>query len=148
MSSRSPTSWRPRVWTTATQIEGEPFARRFERLASARHSDFEFWVVERHGYRGWETSELTLGQVEAVLDYDEAFGRRRRRFDDAEQGFAEARELIRAAVADLGAGRASDLFFAAERRYWTSRNHAARFQKCRQDALGLGWANHDHHTYR
>ena len=32
--------------------------------------------------------------------------------------------------------------------YWTNRNRAARFQKGRQDALGLGWANHDHHTYR
>src|SRR5262249_7401753 len=28
------------------------------------------------------------------------------------------------------------------------RNRAARVQKSRQDALGLGWANHDHHTYR
>ena len=45
-------------------------SRHFERLASERHSEFEFWVVERHGYRGWETSELTSGHVEAVLDYD------------------------------------------------------------------------------
>ena len=67
---------------------------------------------------------------------------------NAAEDFAEAGELVRAAVADLGAGRASDLFFAAERRYWTSRNQAARFQKARQDSLGLGWANHDHHTYR
>jgi hypothetical protein len=28
------------------------------------------------------------------------------------------------------------------------RNHAARVQKQRQDKLGLGWGNHDHHTYR
>ncbi|MCA9291092.1 MAG: hypothetical protein KDA25_08185, partial [Phycisphaerales bacterium] len=28
------------------------------------------------------------------------------------------------------------------------RNRAARVQKSRQDELGLGWANHDHHTYR
>ncbi len=82
------------------------------------------------------------------MDYDEAFWRRPRRFADAEYGFAAVGDLVRSAVANLGTGRASDLFFAAERRYWTSRNHAARFQKSRQDALGLGWANHDHHTYR
>jgi hypothetical protein len=41
-----------------------------------------------------------------------------------------------------------DLWFAAEREYWQRRNHAARVQKARQDRLGLGWANHDHHTYR
>ena len=40
------------------------------------------------------------------------------------------------------------LFFEAERRYWQRRNRAAQVQKARQDRLGLGWANHDHHTYR
>ena len=28
------------------------------------------------------------------------------------------------------------------------RNRAAQYQKARQDKLGIGWANHDHHTYR
>jgi len=40
------------------------------------------------------------------------------------------------------------LFFEAERAYWESRNRAARIQKHRQDRLGLGWGNHDHHTFR
>jgi len=40
------------------------------------------------------------------------------------------------------------IFFAAEREFWTSRNRAAEAQKARQDRLGIGWANHDHHTYR
>ena len=40
------------------------------------------------------------------------------------------------------------MFFAAERAYWESRNRAGRLQKERQDRLGLGWGNHDHHTYR
>ena len=56
--------------------------------------------------------------------------------------------LIDAAIYDLGADWTCDLFFAAERSYWQRRNHVARFQKTRQDQLGLGWANHDHHTYR
>jgi hypothetical protein len=40
------------------------------------------------------------------------------------------------------------LFFAAEREFWMRRNRAARVQYARQQSLGLGWANHDHHTYR
>src|SRR5204863_10044823 len=38
--------------------------------------------------------------------------------------------------------------FAEERAYWERRNRAAQIQKRRQDKLGLGWANHDHHTFR
>ena len=131
----------------STRIEGEPLAQ-LRKARVVADGDFEFWVVERHGYRGWETPELMSWQSGAVLDYEEAFSRRQRRYEDVAHGFKEAGELIGAAVADLGTGRAADLFFAAERQYWTNRNHAARFQKHRQDALGLGWANHDHHTYR
>jgi hypothetical protein len=40
------------------------------------------------------------------------------------------------------------VFFEAERRFYERRNRAARVQKARQDALGLGWFNRDHHTYR
>ncbi len=43
---------------------------------------------------------------------------------------------------------ACHLVFEVEREYWQSRNRAARVQKARQDRLGLGWANHDHHTFR
>ena len=43
---------------------------------------------------------------------------------------------------------ACELFFEVERAYWESRNRAARIQKHRQDLLGLGWGNHDHHTFR
>jgi hypothetical protein len=43
---------------------------------------------------------------------------------------------------------ACQVFFEEERRYWESRNHAGQVQKRRQDQLGLGWGNHDHHTFR
>ena len=75
-------------------------------------------------------------------------GRRKRDFEDEREGFEHALTLIGRAADDLGVDWACDLFFAAERDYWTRRNRAARTQKARQDALGLGWANHDHHTYR
>jgi hypothetical protein len=108
----------------------------------------EVRCVERHGTRSLDVEQRESADANLVLDHAEAFGLRRRRFADAAEGFREARELISAAADDLGMTRATDLFFAAERAYWQSRNRAARVQKSRQDALGLGWANHDHHTYR
>src|SRR5262249_50276941 len=44
--------------------------------------------------------------------------------------------------------RATDEFFAAEREYYMTRNRAAKWQYEQQQKLGIGWANHDHHTYR
>ena len=60
----------------------------------------------------------------------------------------QAQSLFKAAAKDLGTDWACDLFFAAEREYWQNRNHAGAVQYERQNRLGLGWANHDHHTYR
>lgn len=128
-------------------IEGSPLGQ-LRKARIARENDAELWVVERHGCRGWDVPETALDQVQAVRSHHESFRQRKRDFVDTQAGFDHAITLIRAAIAELGVAWACDLFFAAERDYWTSRNRAARVQKARQDALGLGWANHDHHTYR
>ena len=104
-------------------------------------------VVERHGYRG-PASPIEDRLVRSVVEYAEAFRWRRRWFDDEIDGFEHALHLIDTAVSKLGVDYTCDLFFAGERAYWQQRNQAALFQKARQDRLGLGWANHDHHTYR
>lgn len=133
--------------TDSTAVGGLPGGPlRKARWAAA--ADVEWWVVERHGYPGWELPKVPSRQIAAARRHQCAFQSRLREFSHEEEGFAQALELIRAAVNDLGCGWASDLFFAAERRYWTARNRAGQVQKARQDALGLGWANHDHHTYR
>jgi hypothetical protein len=48
----------------------------------------------------------------------------------------------------VGRDLACHVVFAEERLYWERRNRAGQVQKRRQDALGLGWSNHDHHTFR
>ena len=48
----------------------------------------------------------------------------------------------------VGRDLAAYLIFKAEREHWAFRNRAGRIQKGRQDSLGLGWSNHDHHTFR
>ena len=74
---------------------------------------------------------------------------RRRRFDDDAEGF-DATEATLDRVIELAGSTdlACHLVFEVERDYWQSRNRAAQVQKARQDRLGLGWANHDHHTFR
>jgi len=67
---------------------------------------------------------------------------------DVVSDFAATSQRIDSAAQQRGTDWACDLFFAAEREYWMSRNHAARVQHERQQQLGLGWGNHDHHTYR
>lgn len=130
-----------------TTIEGGP-VQPIRKARVAKENGTEFWAVERHGDRGWDLSDSAGPPIELLMRHADAFSRRQRVFADVEQGFAETHQQVADAVADLGRGRAADVFFAAERQYWTARNGAARFQKARQDALGLGWANHDHHTYR
>jgi hypothetical protein len=132
---------------THEAIKGPPLAPL--RTAKVFHDDeAELLVLERHGYAGFDIPPWTDHQSAAVLRHQESFRRRNRNFADESAGFAWAEKLIDSASAELGVDRACDLFFAAEREYWQLRNHAARVQKARQDRLGLGWANHDHHTYR
>jgi hypothetical protein len=114
-------------------------------------------VVERRGYLGFEPfpGEMARdGRMKphaardalAALDLWRA---RRRRFDDDAQGFDAIEETLERVIELAGStDLACHLVFEAEREYWQSRNTAATVQKARQDRLGLGWANHDHHTFR
>src|SRR5271168_841505 len=74
---------------------------------------------------------------------------RKRSFHDDQEGFDTTEATLERVIELAGStDLACHLVFEAEREYWQSRNTAARVQKARQDRLGLGWANHDHHTFR
>jgi hypothetical protein len=114
-------------------------------------------VVERRGYLGFEPfpGELAReGRMKPHAARDamaalELWEGRRRRFDDDEEGITATEQTLERVIELAGStDLACHLVFEAERSYWQSRNAAARAQKARQDRLGLGWANHDHHTFR
>jgi hypothetical protein len=135
-------------------IEGEPFSP-LRVACVSQGNGVEFLVIERHGCLDFTPTALAGSQVKsatsspvAVVHHFEKLLLRRRHFDLDTDGFALANTLIDAAITDLGRDRACDLFFTAERLYWQRRNRAGRIQYERQGSLGLGWANHDHHTYR
>lgn len=132
---------------TEIEIEGQPSAS-VRRACISRENDVELWAVERHASLAFEPHLNEAVPLAEIARHFEALRLRRREFDNDADGFAHATQLVDAAMADLGRDRACELFFIAEREYWLRRNRAGRVQKARQDALGLGWANHDHHTYR
>lgn len=127
------------------EIVGEPHDE-IRRARVSENESCECHVVERHGTLRWNAGPT--GSPRAITLHAERLRLRQRDFETLEEGFARAEALFQAAANDVGTNRACELFFAAERDYWQSRNHAGRVQKSRQDRLGLGWANHDHHTYR
>jgi hypothetical protein len=82
------------------------------------------------------------------LKVRELWKSRKRIFSNDAEGMVHAFDLQEEAIRLVGQNVACDLFFAEERSYWESRNRAGQIQKRRQDSLGLGWSNHDHHTFR
>jgi hypothetical protein len=137
------------------EVVGYPMGPyRIGRVAGERSS---LAVVERRGYLGFEPfpGELAReGRMKPQAARDALAARdlwhgRQRRFDDDEAGFAATEATLEQVIDRTGSvDLACHLVFEAERDYWQSRNTAARVQKARQDRLGLGWANHDHHTFR
>ena len=115
-----------------------------------------FAAVERRGYRGFEPfpsglareGRLTPQAARETLKARELWQTRPRALRDADRAFDAAEAALAGMIERVGVDVACHLAFEVERDYWQSRNAAARVQKARQDALGLGWANHDHHTFR
>jgi hypothetical protein len=129
------------------QVHG-PAGSPYRYVSITEHAGVELWLVERHGHPGFERDRADPIQINGAAKHADAFRQRQRAFATPNDGFSLASQLFTAATVDLNTAWACDLFFAAERDYWQSRNRAAGVQYARQQRLGLGWANHDHHTYR
>ena len=140
----------------ALAIAGPPLGPyRVGRLAAEGSTSFA--AVERRGYLEFDpyssemarSGRMTPQASRDALAARELWQTRRRKFDDDDEGMtATENTLERVIELAGGADLACHLIFEVERDFWTRRNCAARVQKARQDRLGLGWANHDHHTFR
>jgi hypothetical protein len=129
------------------RIDG-PVLNPMRKTRVSLEQETSLWAVERHGYAGMELTVQNPDLRLAAQRHLDVFRTRRRRFSDSLRGFRYAEEQIAIAIDDLGVDWTCSLFFQAEREYWQRRCKAGAIQKLRQDRLGLGWANHDHHTYR
>lgn len=128
-------------------IEGEPCSR-YRQIIVSDETGASLKAVERRAYRGFSMEKLYGGDLKAIMRAREFWKTRRRHFTNDAEGFAQAREVLTESINLVGRDASCQFFFEAERAYWESRNRAARIQKYRQDILGLGWGNHDHHTFR
>lgn len=130
-------------------VKGSP--RAGFRVALVADADAEVAIagVERRAWsRGIEpqvfTDEETLAAVEAWRLWDE----RPRPADVGPDGVAATVNVAQAMVELVGPDLAASYVLELERQYWQRRNTAGALQHARQDRLGLGWGNNDHHTFR
>ncbi len=131
----------------STDIEGSPLAP-FRRSCASVHNDSALYIVERRGTRTLQPVPPPDGHQENYLRCQELWQNIPRHLDDQEQAFAAILNTAEALIAKVGKDTAAHIVCHGERNYWMSRNYAGRIQKMRQDNLGLGWCNHDHHTFR
>lgn len=128
-------------------IEGAPYSA-FRRSLIEEEGGIRVWVVER---RGSELIDPSYPPVESFYSYFEAkeqWMSRPRNAEDEEAELEWAMKVANEIAERLGEDAAACLVLECERSYWQVRNTAGQIQKNRQDRLGLGWANHDHHTFR
>jgi len=128
-------------------VEGTPLSG-YRRALLATDNGISLWVVER---RGTLTLEPTYPEPIALKNYLEAIEKwkgRPRDLSDEEGAMHHTLILAEELVELLGQDLAAWVVLEVERDYWQARNTAGLIQKGRQDRLGMGWANHDHHTFR
>ncbi len=129
------------------EIEGTPYGN-YRRACISTENGISLWAVERRAGHAMEPVVHDTGHVEKYLQALELWQTRPRKLEDEVETMQTTLTLAEELVSLVGEDLAAWAVFDAERKYWQSRNLAGQVQKNRQDRLGMGWANHDHHTFR
>ncbi len=129
------------------EIEGKPFGS-YRRSCISTQKNTSLYIVERRGSRTYIPDYPTDKQRDDYLAGVELWRRIPRTFTDEDKALNVIIQVSDTLVAKVGRDMAAHIVCLGEREYWLSKNYAGRIQKMRQDVLGLGWANHDHHTFR
>lgn len=128
------------------KIQGKKYSR-YRKLEVKKENNYILSAVERRGYPGFIIDKIPL-DINGYKNALNSFMYRKRNFNNDGNGMLEIMRLIESLNKKLDKSRVADAFFRAERIYWEKRNKAGKVQKRLQDEFGLGWGNHDHHTYR
>jgi hypothetical protein len=130
----------------SAMIEG-PEHGSYRRAVVGEDGGLRVGIVERNGHPGYDVPDIDKATIRSARLHLQSFRSRRRDFDTVPLGLAHTEALVDAAVAAIGPHWACSLWLTAERDYWMMRCPTGRLQKARQDAVGIGWSNIDHHTY-
>jgi hypothetical protein len=132
-------------------IEGTMYSP-YRRCCISTEKGVSFWVVERRTGCSMEpifSHDYQEGYQERYLQAQEIWQTRSRDMEeDDREAMAYTFTLAERLITLVGQDLAAWIILDVERKYWQMRNQAAQIQKNRQDRLGMGWANHDHHTFR
>jgi hypothetical protein len=129
------------------EIEGGPLTP-YRRAVVGMEERVGMMVVERRGTMDYDPVSLSDIHQQNYLEGVEAWQKRPRHGENEDDIFGEIFRIADRLVRQLGTDTAATIVCQCERAYWLSRNFAARVQRGRHDTLGMGWANHDHHTFR
>jgi len=130
-----------------SEIEGGPLSP-YRRAVVGKEAGVGMMVVERRGTMDYDPVSLSDSHLRNYLEGVEAWQSRPRYSKNGDDTFGEIFRIADRLVYQMGADTAASIVCQCERAYWMSRNLVARVQRARHDTLGLGWANHDHHTFR
>ncbi len=128
------------------EVDGTPGSN-YSRIMLSDRGGILLFAAEKNG-DVWMPEDL---DSEGLMDLEQAhslMNQRRRFFEAGEDGWKYTERLMDRVTSLVGRDRCASLFLEYERRYWEARNSTARFLKARQDTMGLGWGNHDHHAFR
>jgi hypothetical protein len=128
-------------------IEGTAFSS-YRKAVVKNENNCSLFVVERRGTLSIEPSIESPEFLKKYFDSKEKWKTRARSSADEDFAMQEAIKVAEEIVHLIGKNQAAALILECEREFWQAKNTAGQIQKNRQDRLGMGWANHDHHTFR
>jgi len=128
-------------------IEGTPLSG-YRRCVISTEGGVSLLAVERRGTNSMEPTYESEKYVQDYLFAVELWKTRPRHLADEDEAMKRTFAVVQKMIALVGQNIASWIVLECEREYWQSKNLAGQLQKNRQDTLGMGWANHDHHTFR
>jgi hypothetical protein len=152
----APTTVAVRVDDAAAFAQAQRAAGRVEGSTLSELRLVEIWAdrgvrligVERRSWSaGISATRLAAADVAAAAEARDMWLRRDRHLP-AGDGMAAAVAVAVEMVEMVGSDLATSYAMEGERAYWQRRNRAAEVQHARQDRLGMGWGNQDHHTFR
>ena len=120
----------------------------YRRCCVSTDNEVSLWVIERRGTLHIEPAYPDPEYLHRYMEAVEKWQTRPRNLEDEEDAMARTLALAEELVQMMGEDLAAWIVLDCERKYWQARNTAGQLQKNRQDRLGMGWANHDHHTFR
>jgi hypothetical protein len=132
---------------TAPRLEGSPLSG-YRRVVLAEQNGVVLVCVERRSWAAGVQPQTFTGEPARAASQAWQVLAERPRTLTGPAGVRAQLPAARTAVELVGPDLAASYFLQQEREYWQRHNTAGTLQHARQDRLGLGWGNNDHHTFR